>query len=213
MKPWVKRARSAQDEWDYQFVTWVSRHVDFFLALTCTTELFYGIARSQYSLVISIVLVGAISFFVGLVESIAITLLMLLFVFFHSVLVYHTLNVPFLVAASAGWLCVSWLGFHHREEQKNQKKRLLSVEWGHDQTASVLPWAVSNEIRTSLAAVRFLLFPLQSEEIIDDSAREMPIAKATHELQRLENLFMDYEEIIQEKTIHHGKVNQSSRKV
>lgn len=207
LKQWVKRARSVQDKWDDQFLDWLSRHVDFFLALTCAVELFYGIARAQYSLVISIVLVGAISFFIGFVQSVAVTLLMMSTLFFHGVLVKHTLDIPFLVAATAGWLCVSWLGYHHREEQKNQKRRLQSIELDHEKTTSALPWAVSNEIRTSLAAIRFLLFPLQGESDGGDASREMPIAKATNELQRLENLFMDYEEIIQEKP------SQSSRKV
>ncbi|MCL6445925.1 MAG: hypothetical protein K6T83_21190, partial [Alicyclobacillus sp.] len=50
-----------------------------------------------------------------------------------------------------------------------------------------VPWAVVNDIRTSLAAIRFLLFPLHTDE------KDPALQKATMELSRLERIFSQME--------------------
>ncbi|MCL6454887.1 MAG: hypothetical protein K6T78_14870 [Alicyclobacillus sp.] len=88
-----------------------------------------------------------------------------------------------------GYLLVAHLGFRHRLEAVALSGRRGSVlpTLPADHRDRVLPWHVANEVRTSLAAVRFLLFPVQSGP--GDSA----VKQAVNELERLEGLFEEME--------------------
>ncbi|EJY54431.1 metallophosphoesterase [Alicyclobacillus hesperidum URH17-3-68] len=83
-----------------------------------------------------------------------------------------------------GYLLVARLGFKHRQEQNVLQKRGQTAMTHRDQ---VMPWHVSNDIRTSLAAVRFLLFPIRDEQ------NHYSVDEAMNELSRLEKLFEEME--------------------
>lgn len=76
------------------------------------------------------------------------------------------------------------LGLQHRREQELLQQAQLGH---HGHRDHVMPWQVSNDIRTSLAAVRFLLFPVHEGE------HHQAVEEAVKELSRLENLFQTIE--------------------
>jgi len=73
----------------------------------------------------------------------------------------------------------------HAWRETERARRQVTLE-------SVMPWDVTNDIRTSLAAIRYLLFPYDQTAITGDTIAS--ITKATDEIQRIENLFHEYEQ-------------------
>jgi hypothetical protein len=142
----------------------------------------WAIAGGHSWFVACLVIVGASSYFLGLLPSFAVTAAC------WSILALHEPRVSLmstLLIEIMGLLWVSWLGYHHRV----QERALEQSEPRHDPShrPQLIPWAVANDIRTSLAAVRFLLFPGK-----DDSLPER-LRQASNELSRLEALFQELE--------------------
>jgi hypothetical protein len=88
------------------------------------------------------------------------------------------------VIQGLGFTLSAWMGYHHRRVQIAERRRTQPKS---QHRPHVLPWAVANEIRTSLAAIRYLLFPVQGNP---DSAA---LQRATNELARLEALFDEWD--------------------
>lgn len=70
----------------------------------------------------------------------------------------------------------------------------------------VLPWKVINDVRTSLSAIRFLLFHIQNKELSNEEIQD-----ATTELYRLEKLFQDLEQLEDKDVpLHHALAHGST---
>lgn len=190
MSTWLQQVKETNAQLDRQFVHFIERHSDLFIALATSILLVWALVAGQLLYVAAILVVGAVSFFVGFIESVTVALLVIGGIALRQLPLAQGLDVSSLMMEAFGFGCVSWLGYRHREEQRLQKERAKTPP----HAASVIPWVVTNEVRTSLAAVRFLLFPFQESKPTGElTMTTLPIAKAADELQRIENLFLEYE--------------------
>lgn len=170
---------------DQAFVAYLTRHVDLLLAVLATGLVFWAIIEHHAGYVPEVCVIGAISFFIGFIPSLGCAAA---FGGLHVALLLaggHRVDLSALMMMALGYGCVAWLGFRHREAKRRETERRDAATV--PVSGSVIPWAVANEIRSSLAAVRFLLFPLQTQA--GQTEADQPIAQATAELSRLEALF------------------------
>lgn len=169
-------------------MAWIAEHIELLLALTACGIALWGVFSGVYSYVPALALAGAVSFFVGFLASLCVSGLLESYVLFQPLRLHHAIDIAVVMVEVFGYGCVAWLGYRHREQQRRQKEMALKVQHGD----SVLPWMVANEVRTSLAAIRFLLFPLNHSGGHVDASHD-PLRQATDELQRLEQIFNNME--------------------
>jgi hypothetical protein len=173
------RARLAK--LDERLLSIVWKHSNLLTAVAALLVWIWAVVTHQEWVALGIILTGAVSYWFGVLTAVAVSVVFLAIGNFHP-----ALSFPVLVAQTVGFLSASWLGYRHKEEKILEVERMAqSSQSSHPD--QVLPWAVVNEIRTSLAAIRFLLFP------IDDDKKTKELQKATLELSRLENLFHEIE--------------------
>jgi hypothetical protein len=173
---------------DRRLVLLISEHIDLLLAVTAWGIALWAVFTGHFEYVPALAAAGAVSFFVGFIPSLTISAVMEALFLIGQIRQHHSWQAAITMVEIFGYGCVAWLGFRHREQQRLQKE--MAMKSSHDD--SVMPWAVTNEVRTSLAAIRFLLFPLHAVEMKDEAANA-PLRQATEELQRLEQLFSEME--------------------
>lgn len=166
---------------DAAFLRFIQAHANLFLACIALGLSVWEIFRHEYLLACGVVLTGAVGFFCGLLFGLCAAVPFLA----HSVYL-QIISSHFSVAAIAlqvlGFTCIAWLGYRHKSVIYQQT---LPMQVRHD--PQVLPWNTVNDVRTSLAAIRFLLFPLQCH------APKQELLEVTNELSRLEDLFQEME--------------------
>ena len=171
--------RTRLADMDGAVVQWIWSHMNLLTAIATLWICTWAVTNGKVEIVAGIFTVGALGYFLGLIVGASFGL-----VFF----VANLLSVPFngdnMTAAMLGFVgyCVAaWLGYQHSEEKRMETERAKQTH--PDQ---VLPWDMVNEVRTSLAAVRYLLFPMHDSQ-------DQKLDLATRELSRLESLFNEYE--------------------
>jgi hypothetical protein len=174
---------------DDAIVRFFRSHAYLCIAILSLAIFIWGCVTRHTGFAIGSILLGGLSYFFGL--SVAV----LFGIVFTFMGVVHS-GVSSQAATAAvellGYICVAWLGYGHRVqnvEQKQLEKERSARENGEGDTHrdQIVPWSVVNEVRTSLAAVRFLLFPLHDKET------GTQLEKATNELSRLEKIFSEIE--------------------
>lgn len=147
----------------------------------------WGIWQHHFSIVAGIIVTGAVSYYIGFLLSFIVG------VSWSSLIAMTepTLNgtITTLMISLVGFSCVAWLGYQHKETAElEQSKESSKRHPNYTHTDQVLPWAVANDVRTSLAAIRFLLFPIHDEKKLSE------LEIASRELSRLEQVFKEIEE-------------------
>lgn len=181
--------RSRLSTLDGTLVEWIWSHMNLLTAVATLAICTWAVTNDRVEITAGIFVVGALGYFLGLIVGLGFG-----FIFFAV----NMLSVPFtgndVTAAMLGFVgyCVaSWLGYQHSEEKQMEQERAK-----HTHPDQVLPWDMVNEVRTSLAAVRYLLFPMHDTP-------DQKLDLATKELSRLESLFNEFEKENQ-KTIKKG---------
>jgi hypothetical protein len=181
--------RSRLSMLDGTLVEWIWSHMNLLTAIATLSICTWAVTNDRVEIVAGIFVVGALGYFLGLIVGLG---------FGIAFVVVNLLSVPFtrdnVTAAILGFVgyCVaSWLGYQHSEEKQMEQERAKKIH-----ADQVLPWDMVNEVRTSLAAVRYLLFPMH-----DSTDQKLDLA--TRELSRLESLFNEFEKENQ-KTIKKG---------
>jgi hypothetical protein len=154
-------------------------HADLLMAILTMGLATWGLISGHMPFVLGMAVIGAIGYFVGLVVALCVGLVTL-FLGIFTMGTVHGVSSDILVQM-VGCLSIARLGFRHKTLKE---ARQLATTRPHE----ALPWAMVNEIRTSLAAIRFLLFPLHDERASQE------LQEATKELSRLEKLFHDLEQ-------------------
>ena len=182
MKPDLHRTcnlRPQLSDMDGTVVEWIGSHMNLLTAIATLWVCTWAASNGKAEIVAGIFIVGALGYFLGLMVGASFGL-----IFF----VANLLSFPFtgnnLTATMLGFVgyCVAaWLGYQHSEE-----KRMKAARAKQTHPDQVLPWDMVNEVRTSLAAVRYLLFPMRDGE-------DQKLDLATRELSRIESLFSEYE--------------------
>ena len=167
---------------DRAVVRTIDSHTNLATAVVVLSLCVWGIVTHHLSFAIAIIGVGAIAFTLGATLSLFVSVVLTIL----SVKTGHGFNATLTTALFefVGYLLVARLGFKHRQEQNVLQQRGQNAMTHRDQ---VMPWHVSNDIRTSLAAVRFLLFPIRDEQ------NHHSVDEAMNELSRLEKLFEEME--------------------
>lgn len=173
---------------DRQIVSFLITHSNLITALVTLGLAIWGLSVGHISFFVGLIIIGAISYFLGITLGLSLGVLLSVWRLFNPD--PHTLWFATLLVELLGYISISWLGYRHKEQQQRQKVQEIASHH-RDQ---VMSWAVANEIRTSLAAVRFLLFPLHDENTSHQ------LDTVTKELARLEELFSQMEKI-QEKQV------------
>lgn len=174
---------------DSRTVKWLKRHshlVTAFLAL----GIILWIHHLWFSL--TVVLIGAVSYFFGLSVAFLVSLVFAVLNLAYSFQPSYILTME--PAKLACYVCVAWLGFHHKQQKRIQNGQMHKP----NHPVQVVPWSVANEIRTSLASVRYLLFPIQENHKLHE------VNVLTEELSRLEKIF---EQIEKESIEKESKIN------
>jgi hypothetical protein len=165
---------------DHYTVNFIKTHGNLIMAVISLFLFLWGVAFHSPLFLLGMVILGAVSFYFG------ISLALLGGVGFTIIDIIRSLGhggmVTSLVVDVVGYICITWLGYHHRGQLRLQKAQDIP-QLHSDQ---IVPWVVLNEVRTSLAAVRYLLFPLDAQHAND-------LEKITAELSRLEHLFAEIE--------------------
>lgn len=168
-------------------VVWIRRHQSILLAVGCAGLTAWGAASNHPAFTFGLVAVGAIGYFIGIFTALVASLLSIaLDVTFlpngemGNLRNPGNLSVTLMALEIVGYIAIAWLGQSHRRAKKWQlQNRKPNQE---------VPWAVVNEVRTSLSAIRFLLFPID-----DQRHHQQSLKRATEELSRLEQMFKDLE--------------------
>lgn len=184
LREFAARIRERNAELDQRFVDFLQRHMDLVLAVGVLGLVIWAGATDRPAYMLEIAIVGAVSFYAGFVEALGLGAILIGWGIAERVMGSPGLDISSGMIQVVGYGCVAWLGFRHREQQGREKERIHSRLLHAD---SVIPWAVANEVRTSLAAVRFLLFPLDEQET------PRSIRQVTDELKRLEEIFSEIE--------------------
>ena len=147
----------------------------------------WGVWEHHFSIVTGIIVTGAISYYIGFLVSLIVCISWSAAIAFTEATISG--SIATLMISLVGLSCVAWLGFQHKETAElEQSKESTKRHPSHPHTDQVLPWAVANDVRTSLAAIRFLLFPIHEEKRLDE------LEIASRELSRLEQVFKEIEE-------------------
>jgi hypothetical protein len=176
----VDRIHAWCSKWDKRLVRFVRNRAHLFAAAVALVLCVWGLSAGHAGFAAGMIILGAVGYFLGLTIAIGLGVVLTavdVYVAMHTGVVPSTLLLEMI-----GYSCIAWLGYSHREQKERQKRLAMEV---HE--PQVLPWSVVNEVRTSLAAIRFLLFPLHG----DGSNQE--VRRATDELSRLERLFTEME--------------------
>ena len=196
LREFAARMRERNAELDQRFVDFLQRHMDLVLAVGVLGLVIWAGATDRPAYVLEIAVVGAVSFYAGFVESLGLGALLIGWGVVDRAMGNPGFDISSGMMQVFGYGCVAWLGFRHREQQRREKER-VKTRLSH--ADSVIPWAVANEVRTSLAAVRFLLFPLDEQET------PRSIRQVTEELKRLEEIFSEIER--QDREEHEAENN------
>ncbi len=162
---------------DKRVMLFTVRHENLMVAIAIAGLAVWGGMTGHPAFIFGLALVGATAYFAGVIIAVCMAFLLMGLDLFLGHISFESSSV--VILQLIGYCSVAHLGYKHktlRAEQRTLKK-------GHQ-----VPWAVINEVRTSLSAIRFLLFPLQG----DDTSNE-ELKKATSELSRLEKIFQDIE--------------------
>lgn len=164
---------------DLRITLFTTQHINLIMAIAILCLAVWGGCTGHQAFVFGLAIVGASAYFAGILISVSVAIVYL------SVNLCigwtHPVQSSVILLQLIGYLAVAFLGYKHKTFKEKQK----TINKPHQ----VLPWAMVNEVRTSLSAIRFLLFPLQNRD-----AANPELQKATDELSRLEQLFQELEE-------------------
>ncbi len=165
---------------DQRVIRVMDLHTNLMTAVIVLGLCSWGLVTGHFWFVILLICTGAAGYYFGATIALAMSVICVLGLTVHAG--YHGFNLTLTTALFewVGLLLVARLGVQHRQERA-ALARQSDVPPSHRD--HVLPWHVTNNVRTSLAAVRFLLFPVQ-----DDRNRQA-LETAVAELARLEQLF------------------------
>lgn len=171
---------------DFKVLATARNNSNLLTAIAAVITCVWALSTHQAWTVLGIVLTGAVSYSLGFTTSIVMALL-----FIVASDIRPTITLPFVATQMVGYLSVVWLGYRHKEEKILEEVRMSQA----NHPDQVVPWVVVNEVRTSLAAVRFLLFP------VHDDKKTQELQKATLELSRLEGIFREMEKKDQKQNL------------
>ncbi len=166
---------------DAALLKFVQGHANLFLACIALGLSVWEMFRHEYLLACGMVLTGAVGFFYGLLFGLCAAMPFLAHSVYLQIASSH-FSVASIGLQVLGFACIAWLGYRHKSVIDQQSG---PIQVRHD--PQVLPWNTVNDVRTSLAAIRFLLFPLQCH------APKQELLEVTNELSRLEDLFQEME--------------------
>jgi hypothetical protein len=178
---------------DGSLVKWVWAHMNLLTAIATLWICTWAVTNGKVEIVAGIFVVGGLGYFLGLIVGLGFGL-----IFFFLNVLSVPINADTLTAAMLGFVgyCVAaWLGYQHSEEKQSEQARAQKTH--PDQ---ILPWDMVNEVRTSLAAVRYLLFPMHESQDKEPENHDRKLDLATQELSRLERLFNEFERENQDKS-------------
>ena len=171
--------RPRLSDMDGTVIDWIWSHMNLLTAIATLWICAWAVTNGRFEIVAGIFVVGALGYFLGLIVGAGFGAICFAANLFSVPLTGNHLTAA--MFGFVGYAVAAWLGYQHSEE-----KRMKTARRRQTHPDQVLPWDMVNEVRTSLAAVRYLLFPIQ------DSQNDK-LDLATRELSRLENLFHDYE--------------------
>lgn len=165
---------------DQQVVRAMDLHTNLMTALIVVGLCSWGLVTGHFWFVILLVCTGAAGYYLGATIALILSVLGVAGLSISSG--YHGFNLTLTTALFewVGLLLVARLGVRHSQQREVLATQSAMPPSHRDQ---VMPWHVSNNVRTSLAAVRFLLFP------VEDERNRQALEQAVAELARLEQLF------------------------
>ncbi len=172
---------------DREAMAYIRLHANLLRSVLMLGLCVWGVWQNHGSVIAGIVITGALSYFVGFIFALIVGMAWSVI----TALTEPTLGgtIAALMINVVGFSCVAWLAYQHKETaERGQSKETMSDNPHHNHADQVVPWAVANDVRTSLAAIRFLLFPIHQEKELNE------LEIASRELSRLEQVFKDIEE-------------------
>ncbi|CAM3854184.1 hypothetical protein ALPO108162_09515 [Alicyclobacillus pomorum] len=173
----VHRIRVLLSQLDDRTLAFVRNRATLIAALITLGICVWGWTSGRHEFVFAMTAMGAVGYFAGLTVALVAGMSFIGVELFNS----STHIASAILLEWGGYVCIGWLGYRHKKVQRAQLGAETHPAW-------VLPWAVVNEVRTSLAAVRFLLFPTHEDH------ENQALQQATNELSRLEQLFNELEQ-------------------
>jgi hypothetical protein len=182
----LSRIHKRINHFDEQAMDYIRVHANLLRTVLMLGLCVWGIWQNHVSVAVGIIVTGAISYFVGFILSLTAG---------FSWVVVSAMTEPTIGSIAAalminfvGFSCVAWLGYQHKETKEQKQTRETPGSQSKTHSDQVVPWDVTNDVRTSLAAIRFLLFPIHEEK------RTNELEVASRELSRLEQVFKEIEE-------------------
>lgn len=169
----------------------IDQHTNLMTAVIVLGLCSWAILTHHLWFVVLVVLVGAAAYYLGVTVALLLSVVADLTRTLLSTAHGFDLIVTTALFEGAGYLLVARLGVLHRRQRTALQNQRVVPPSHRDH---VLPWQVTNHIRTSLAAVRFLLFP------VEDERNHQALEQAVEELARLETIFQSIEENPPEQT-------------
>lgn len=178
------KVKSQLAAFDHAVVNTMDQHTNLMTAIIVVGLCGWGIATQHIWFVIFVIMIGAAGYYLGATIALTVSFALALWST-HSGGQSFDLTITTAVFEFTGYSLIARLGVRHRHERAALQRTKLKALSHRDQ---VMSWQVSNHVRTSLAAVRFLLFPLQDQE------NQQALEQAVQELARLESIFQSMDE-------------------
>lgn len=179
----VETVKSWTDRADRKVLYILEHHANLMAAILVASLCGWGMVTLHVWFVVGVIAVGAAAYLLG--ATVALLGALLLTVLGTHLGPNFNLDITTALFELVGYALVARLGYGHRKTQRDLQRKQRELLSSHPD--QVIPWHVSNEVRTSLAAVRFLLFPVSVEH------NGPAVEEAVKELSRLEGLFEQLE--------------------
>lgn len=181
---WQARLSERLSSVDRGVIQTMDQHTNLMTAIIVAGLCGWGIVTSHLWFVLLVVVIGAAGYYLG--ATIALSASVIAAVALNLTTAHgFDLTITTALFEWVGYLLVARLGVRHRQERLVLLEQESRPASHNDQ---VMPWHVSNNVRTSLAAVRFLLFPVEDEQ------NHQALEKAVEELARIESIFESMDE-------------------
>lgn len=165
---------------DQRVIRAMDLHTNLMTAVIVLGLCSWGLVTSHIWFVVLLICTGAAGYYFGATIALFMSVLGVLGLSLSAGYQGFNLTVTTILFEWVGMLLVARLGVQHSQERAVLERQSTVPPSHRDH---VLPWHVTNNVRTSLAAVRFLLFPVQDER------NRQALETAVAELARLEELF------------------------
>ncbi|SHL11514.1 hypothetical protein [Alicyclobacillus tolerans] len=192
-----------------QLLDTAARYLNLLLAFVAIVFAIYGVWAGFPWFALRLAIIGALSYFLSFLPGLLLGLITcIIWMEQHSALYPFDVLSAFGIVQGIGTINICWLGYRHALEKRQYMQPHQPKSHQITKNERIVSWQILNDLRSSLAAVRFLLFPGGT------NITQRNLDDAMEELARLEQLvgkIVNNKNRMEEKEGDHHETHHSNR--